>query len=103
MRLPLTLGVTVGPASALGGCRHPDRYRADRAGAGAEQHCTGREETRFLDERCCMIPITVVDVRDAEALVLEVVRSGVIAQGLMVKRFEEAFAEVAGVRHAVAV
>jgi perosamine synthetase len=50
-----------------------------------------------------MIPITVVDVRDAEPLVLEVVRSGVIAQGPMVKRFEEAFAEVAGVRHAVAV
>lgn len=50
-----------------------------------------------------MIPITVVDVRDAEPLVLEVVRSGVIAQGPMVKRFEEAFAEVAGVKHAVAV
>ena len=50
-----------------------------------------------------MIPITVVDVRDAEPLVLEVVRSGVIAQGPMVKRFEEAFAKVAGVKHAVAV
>jgi perosamine synthetase len=45
----------------------------------------------------------VVDVREAEPLVLEVIRSGVIAQGPMVKRFEEAFAEVVGVRHAVAV
>ncbi|SES46377.1 DegT/DnrJ/EryC1/StrS family aminotransferase [Actinokineospora terrae] len=50
-----------------------------------------------------MIPITVVDVADAEPLVLEVLRSGVIAQGPMVKRFEDAFAEVAGVPHAVAV
>ena len=52
---------------------------------------------------CRMIPITVVDVSDAEPLVLEVLRSGVIAQGPMVKRFEEAFAVVAGVPHAVAV
>ncbi|RLK60059.1 DegT/DnrJ/EryC1/StrS family aminotransferase [Actinokineospora cianjurensis] len=50
-----------------------------------------------------MIPITVVDVADAEPLVLEVLRSGVIAQGPMVKRFEDAFAEVAGVPHAIAV
>jgi dTDP-4-amino-4,6-dideoxygalactose transaminase len=50
-----------------------------------------------------MIPITVVDVKDAEPLVLEVLRSGVIAQGPMVKRFEDAFAVVAGVPHAVAV
>jgi perosamine synthetase len=50
-----------------------------------------------------MIPITVVDVADAEPYVLEVLRSGVIAQGPMVKRFEDAFAEVAGVEHAVAV
>ncbi len=50
-----------------------------------------------------MIPISVVDVRDAEQLVLEVIRSGVIAQGPMVKRLEEAFAEIVGVRHAVAV
>ena len=50
-----------------------------------------------------MIPITVVDVSDAEPLVLQVLRSGAIAQGPMVKRFEDAFAEVAGVRHAVAV
>ena len=34
---------------------------------------------------------------------VEVLRSGVIAQGPMVKRFEEAFAQVAGVPHAVAV
>ena len=50
-----------------------------------------------------MIPITVVDVRDAEPLVLEVLRSGVLAQGPMVKRFEEAFAAAVGVRNAVAV
>ncbi|HEX6343336.1 DegT/DnrJ/EryC1/StrS family aminotransferase [Umezawaea sp.] len=50
-----------------------------------------------------MIPITVVDVRDAEPYVLEVLRSGVIAQGPMVKRFEDTFAEIAGVKHAVAV
>ncbi|MCP2262304.1 dTDP-4-amino-4,6-dideoxygalactose transaminase [Streptoalloteichus tenebrarius] len=50
-----------------------------------------------------MIPITVVDVRDAEPYVLEVLRSGVIAQGPMVRRFEESFAAVAGTRHAVAV
>ncbi|CAM3681980.1 DegT/DnrJ/EryC1/StrS aminotransferase family protein [Kibdelosporangium persicum] len=50
-----------------------------------------------------MIPITVVDVADAEPYVLEVLRSGVIAQGPMVKRFEDAFAEVAGVEHAVGV
>lgn len=50
-----------------------------------------------------MIPITVVDVRDAEPLVTEVLRSGVIAQGPMVKRFEDGFAKVAGVDHAVAV
>ncbi len=50
-----------------------------------------------------MIPISVVDVRDAEPLVLEVIRSGVLAQGPMVERLEDAFAEIAGVRHAVAV
>ncbi len=50
-----------------------------------------------------MIPITVVDVRDAEPYVLEVLRSGVIAQGPVVKRFEDTFAEIAGVRHAIAV
>ncbi|QWF80220.1 DegT/DnrJ/EryC1/StrS family aminotransferase [Amycolatopsis sp. CA-230715] len=50
-----------------------------------------------------MIPITVVDVRDAESLVVEVLRSGAIAQGPMVKRFEDAFAAVSGTKHAVAV
>ena len=50
-----------------------------------------------------MIPITVVDVSDAEPLVVEVLRSGSIAQGPMVKRFEDAFAEVAGTKHAIAV
>jgi perosamine synthetase len=56
------------------------------------------------DERTYwMIPITVVDVSDALPLVTEVLESGVIAQGPMVKRFEDAFAEIAGVEHAVAV
>ncbi|MEV6711866.1 DegT/DnrJ/EryC1/StrS family aminotransferase [Lentzea sp. NPDC051208] len=50
-----------------------------------------------------MIPITVVDVAAAEQLVVQVLRSGAIAQGPMVKRFEDAFAGVAGVPHAVAV
>ena len=50
-----------------------------------------------------MIPITVVDVRDSEPYVLEVLRSGSIAQGPMVKRFEDKFAEISGVEHAVAV
>lgn len=50
-----------------------------------------------------LIPVTVVDVRDAEPYVLEVLRSGAIAQGPMVRRFEEGFAELCGVRHAVAV
>ncbi|HVK22953.1 MAG TPA: DegT/DnrJ/EryC1/StrS family aminotransferase [Actinokineospora sp.] len=50
-----------------------------------------------------MIPISVVDVADAEPLVVEVLRSGVIAQGPMVKRLEDEFAAVAGVPHAVAV
>lgn len=50
-----------------------------------------------------MIPITVVDVADAEPLVVEVLRSGAIAQGPMVARLESGFAEAAGTRHAVAV
>lgn len=49
-----------------------------------------------------MIPITVVDVADAEPLVTEVLRCGMIASGPMVRRLEEAFAEVAGTRHAIA-
>ena len=50
-----------------------------------------------------MISISKVDVRDAEPLVLEVLRSGALAQGPVVARLEQAFAEVVGVRHAVAV
>ena len=50
-----------------------------------------------------MIPITVVDVRDSEPLVLEVLRSGSIAQGPMVARLEKEFAEAIGVKHCVAV
>lgn len=50
-----------------------------------------------------MIPITVVDVRDSEPLVLEVLRSGSIAQGPMVARLEREFADAIGVKHCVAV
>ena len=50
-----------------------------------------------------MIPITVVDVRDASRSSPRCSGPGVIAQGPMVKRFEDAFAEIAGVEHAVAV
>ena len=50
-----------------------------------------------------MIPISKVDVRDAEPLVLEVLRSGSLTQGPMVERLEDAFADVVGVAHAVAV
>lgn len=50
-----------------------------------------------------MIAISKVDVRDAEPLVVEVLRSGSIAQGPMVERLEQAFAEVVGVPHAIAV
>ena len=50
------------------------------------------------------IPITAVAVDPAaEALVLEVLRSGHLVQGPMVEQFEGRFAEICGVRHAVAV
>jgi dTDP-4-amino-4,6-dideoxygalactose transaminase len=45
----------------------------------------------------------VVVGKDEERLVLEVLRSGMLAQGPMVARLEEAFAELAGAAHAVAV
>lgn len=51
-----------------------------------------------------MIPITTVQFgADEERLVLEVLRSGSIAQGPKVKQFEDRFAELFGVKHAVAV
>ncbi|KRA22236.1 aminotransferase [Microbacterium sp. Root61] len=51
-----------------------------------------------------MIPITVVEFGpEEERLVLEVLRSGRIAQGPLVARFEEDFAQLTGVKHAVAV
>jgi dTDP-4-amino-4,6-dideoxygalactose transaminase len=51
-----------------------------------------------------LIPISAVVVDStAEALVLEVLRSGHLVQGPMVERFERRFAEICGVRHAVAV
>ncbi len=51
-----------------------------------------------------MIPITSVKFgTEEEELVLSVLRSGSIAQGQVVKRLEDRFAEMAGVKHAVAV
>lgn len=50
-----------------------------------------------------MIPITVVDVRESEPLVLEVLRSGSIAQGPMVARLEREFSEAIGAKHCIAV
>lgn len=51
-----------------------------------------------------MIPITVVEFgSEEEQLVLEALRSGRVAQGPLVARFEESFAELTGVKHAVAV
>ncbi|HEX6499591.1 MAG TPA: DegT/DnrJ/EryC1/StrS family aminotransferase [Micromonosporaceae bacterium] len=51
-----------------------------------------------------MIPISVVRVdEEAERLVVEVLRSGGLAQGPVVARLEREFAELVGVRHAVAV
>ena len=50
------------------------------------------------------IPITTVRIgAEAEALVLSVLRSGIIAQGPLVKRLEDEFAELIGVDHVVAV
>jgi perosamine synthetase len=51
-----------------------------------------------------VIPITVVKLdAAAERLVLEVIRSGMLAQGPMVARLEDEFAGLVGVEHAVAV
>lgn len=50
-----------------------------------------------------MIPITRIDVTDSESLVLEVLRSGKLAQGEMVQKLEDIFAEVHHVEHCVAV
>jgi len=51
-----------------------------------------------------MIPITVIEFgREEEELVLGALRSGQVAQGPLVARFESAFAELTGVKHAIAV
>jgi dTDP-4-amino-4,6-dideoxygalactose transaminase len=51
-----------------------------------------------------VIPISAVRLgAQAERLAVEVIRSGMIAQGPMVARLETGFAELTGVRHAVAV
>lgn len=51
-----------------------------------------------------MIPVSEVRLgAEEEQLVLQVLRSGRLAQGPMVERFEAAFASLVGVRHAVAV
>jgi perosamine synthetase len=51
-----------------------------------------------------MIPITTVAFGpEEEQLVLDVLRSGAVAQGPKVKEFEDRFAEMFGAKHAVAV
>ncbi|HRB04520.1 MAG TPA: DegT/DnrJ/EryC1/StrS family aminotransferase [Ilumatobacteraceae bacterium] len=51
-----------------------------------------------------MIPITVVKVgEEEEALVRQVLRSGMLAQGSMVQQFEQHCCEMTGAQHAVAV
>ncbi len=51
-----------------------------------------------------MIPITVVEFgKEEEDSVLEVIRSGNVAQGAKVQQFENRFAEMVGVKHAIAV
>jgi len=50
-----------------------------------------------------MIPISKVDVRESEELVLQVLRSGSLAQGSMVARLESEFASAIGVRNCIAV
>ena len=50
-----------------------------------------------------MIPITVVDVQDSEELVIQVLRSGNLAQGPMVAQLERDFASLHEVDHAIAV
>jgi dTDP-4-amino-4,6-dideoxygalactose transaminase len=51
-----------------------------------------------------VIPISVVKLDEAaERLVIDVIRSGMLAQGPMVARLEREFADVVGCEHAVAV
>lgn len=51
-----------------------------------------------------MIPISTVRIgEEAERLVIDVIRSGMLAQGPVVARLEREFAEFVGVKHAVAV
>lgn len=50
-----------------------------------------------------MIPITKVDVTESEALVLEVLRSGNLAQGPKVAELEAGFSELLDVKHTIAV
>ncbi|MBK1784378.1 DegT/DnrJ/EryC1/StrS family aminotransferase [Prauserella cavernicola] len=50
-----------------------------------------------------MIPLSVIDLRDAEAHVAEVLRSGRVSRGPVLETFEREFAAVAGTRYAIAV
>lgn len=65
--------------------------------------CSGVVQVTYRKNRP-MIGVSSVSVgAEAEALVLEVLRSGQLAQGAFVERFERRFAEVHGVDHALAV
>jgi dTDP-4-amino-4,6-dideoxygalactose transaminase len=51
-----------------------------------------------------VIPVSTVRISaEAERLAIEVIRSGMLAQGPMVTRLEREFAEFVGVKHAIAV
>jgi dTDP-4-amino-4,6-dideoxygalactose transaminase len=61
---------------------------------------------RTYSSRSAQAPIAITDVRfddRVEQSVLEVIRSGLVAQGPMVERLEAAFAQMVGVAHCVAV
>jgi dTDP-4-amino-4,6-dideoxygalactose transaminase len=61
---------------------------------------------RTDSSRSAEAPIAITDVRfddRVEQLGLEVIRSGLVAQGPMVERLEAAFADMVGVAHCVAV
>src|SRR6478609_8203736 len=88
--------------------RHSTHGCARRSGPSREtaarplvpSACQGNVDT----EGSPMIPISSVDLGpEVEAEVLKVLRSGMVAQGPVVAEFERRFAELSGVKHAVAV
>ena len=75
--------------------------RSGRLARGRSSHIAA---VHALHREPNMIPITVVKVGlEEEELVLQVLRSGMLAQGAMVQRFEQHCQEMTGAAHAVAV